>query len=347
MMHDDLPAAARERRWAVDALAALRAPVASPPLRHYPLPPEWGISLLLQDHSGGPTGSVKDGTVRRSFEHAIASGWIGAGTTLIDATAGNGAVAAARLAGLLGLPFVAVVPGRTSAAKRARISAHGGRCHPFDPPVGIYDEARRLAQEPGTHLLDHFAWAARSEDWRDASGLAATLVRQVTSATGAPPDWVVTGAGTGATSAAIGRHARFHGLPTRLAVVDPEHSAYFPGWVTGDPGYATGMPSRIEGIGRPRTEPGFLPAVIDLVIPVADGASVAAMRHLADAHGWRAGPSTGANLWGVMHLVSRMRARGERGTVATLICDGGEPYRDTYYNDERLRTAGIEVTQWP
>jgi cysteine synthase len=68
---------------------------------------------------------------------------------------------------------------------------------------------------------------------------------------------------------------------------------------------------------------------------------------LADTHGWLAGPSTGANLWGAMQVVSRMRSRGEHGTVATLICDGGALYRDTYYNDAWVRAAGIELSQWP
>ncbi|MCZ0996150.1 pyridoxal-phosphate dependent enzyme [Streptomyces noursei] len=120
----------------------------------------------------------------------------------------------------------------------------------------------------------------------------------------------MTGAGTGATSASLGRHLRRHGLPTRLAVADPEHSAYFPAWASGCDDYATGMPSRIPGIGRPRTEPGFRPELIDLVVPVPDAASVAAMRWLHRTAGLACGPATGTALWAACHLAARLRAEG-------------------------------------
>nr|BFE59907.1 PLP-dependent cysteine synthase family protein [Dactylosporangium thailandense] len=324
------------RLWAQQALERLRAEAAAetpPPLRRYALPESWGISLYFQDESQRPTGSLKHRLVRRLMEDAIARGDIGDATTVVEATAGNTAVATAYFAAVLGLPFVAVVPGRTAAAKRERIERHGGRCHPFDPPVAIYDEAARLAAELGGHYLDHLTSAAHAEDWRGFDSVGATLTAQVIAREGEPPAWAVVGAGTGTTSATLGRHLRYHGYPTRLAVVDPEHSAYWPSWVTGYPGYGTGMPSRIEGIGRPRVEPAFLPAVVDLMMPVPDAASLAAMRHLAATTGWSVGPSTGTNLWGALRIAHGMRRRGETGSIATLICDGAAAYRNTYYDD--------------
>ncbi|WP_238011140.1 pyridoxal-phosphate dependent enzyme [Dactylosporangium sp. AC04546] len=310
-----------DRDWATAALARLREPEPPTPLRCYPLP--FDLELYLKDESQRPSGSLKHGIVRRLFEDAVADGRIGPSTTVVEATAGNTAVAAAWFARLLGLPFVAVVPGRTSPAKRQRIESYGGRCHPFDPPLAIYAEASRLAGELGGHYLDHLNAVEHAEDWRGFGSTGAALVAQVTEACGSAPAWVVVGAGTGATSATLGRHLRYHGLPTRLAVVDPEHSAYFPSWATGDRGYGTGMPSRIDGIGRPRVEPAFRAEVLDFVIPVPDAASLTAMRHLAAATGIEAGPSTGANLWGAFTLAARMIRDGERGAIATLIADGG------------------------
>ena len=40
------------------------------------------------------------------------------------------------------------------------------------------------------------------------------------------PRWVVCGAGTGGTSATIGRYIRYRRLATRLCVVDPERSVF-------------------------------------------------------------------------------------------------------------------------
>ncbi|MDO3702115.1 pyridoxal-phosphate dependent enzyme [Micromonospora sp. C28SCA-DRY-2] len=333
------------RRWAQQALARLRAEAAAEPpipLRRYPLPQSWGIPLYFRDESLRPTGSLKHRVVRRLVEDAVARGDIRPGTTVVAATAGNAAVATAYFAQLIGVAFVAVVPGKTAPAKRARIERYGGRCHPFDPPAAIYDEAVRLAAELGGHHLDHFAAAAQAEDWRAPDSVGAALLAQVLEQEGRAPAWTVVGAGTGSTSATVGRHIRYHGYPTRLALVDPENSAYWPSWVTGYDGYGTGMPSRIEGIGRPRVEPAFLPGVIDLAMPVPDAASLAAMRHLAATTGWSVGPSTGSNFWGALRIAHRMREQGESGSIATLICDGADAYRGTYYDDGWIRERSLD-----
>lgn len=128
-----------------------------------------------------------------------------------------------------------------------------------------------------------------------------------------------------------------------MTVVDPENSAYFAGWAADFPGYTTGMPSRIEGIGRPRMEPAFDPSLVDLVIPVPDVASVAAMRHLHAITGLMAGPSSGSCLWGAFQVLDRMRREGTRGPVVMVVGDGGETYRDTYYDDAWTEAKGWQL----
>ena len=41
-----------------------------------------------------------------------------------------------------------------------------------------------------------------------------------------------------------------------------------------------------------------------------------------------------------------MLSRGERGSVVTLICDGGDRYAGTYYNDEWVRDQGLELAPY-
>ncbi|GFG62463.1 hypothetical protein MMUR_65990 [Mycolicibacterium murale] len=41
------------------------------------------------------------------------------------------------------------------------------------------------------------------------------------------PEWIVVGAGTGGTSATLGRYIRYRRHSTKLCVVDPENSAFF------------------------------------------------------------------------------------------------------------------------
>jgi cysteine synthase len=41
-----------------------------------------------------------------------------------------------------------------------------------------------------------------------------------------------------------------------------------------------------------------------------------------------------------------MRAAGEVGSVVTLLCDGGERYAGTYYDDSWLAAQGIDITPY-
>jgi cysteine synthase A len=325
--------------WAAAAIRRLDAErdAAGPtPLIRFPLPRDWGVTLHLKDESAHPTGNLKHRAARALFRHAIATGRITEGTTVVEATGGNAAVSQAFMARLLGLPYLAVMPGKDDPARAEPVRALGGEVRFVTPPLAIYDAARKLAADMGGCYLDQFTWAERALDWR-GDDLAAELFAQVPD-----PVWAVVGAGTGATSASLGRHIRYHGLATRLAVVDPENSAYFPGWSTGAHDYATGMPSRIEGIGRPRMEPGFLPSLPDLMMPVPDAASVAAARAVRAATGLAVGASTGTNLWGALYLVARMRERGERGAVVTLICDAGERHLRGCHDDGWAADKGLD-----
>lgn len=328
-------------QWADDALRRVQAESRATPLRPVAPASVGGIEVLLKDESVLPTGSLKYRHLRAMFCHAITQGRITAGTHVVVGTGGAVAVAGAHFARLLGLAFTAVVPSKTGAGVLERIERHGGRWqYGESPPVAVQQEAAALAERMAGHFLDHFADADTAMSTA-TSGTGPTIADEVFAEVAAPA-WVVVGVGTGATSAAIGRHLRAHGLPTRLAVVDPENSAYFPAWVTGAADYGTGMPSRIPGIGRPRVEPGFQPDLIDLVIPVPDAASVAAMRWVRNKAGVDAGPATGANMWGVRQLVRRMRQEDSDGVIVTINGDGGEAYRHTHLDPAWVLERGLD-----
>ncbi len=312
-------------------------------LLHFPLPPEWGIDLYLKDESTHPTGSLKHRLARSLFLYAICNGWVVGGTPVIEASSGSTAVSEAYFARLLGLPFIAVMPRSTSREKVVLIERQGGRCHFVDEPGAIYDESRRLATELGGHFMDQFTHAERATDWRGNNNIAESVFQQMALESSPEPEWVVVGAGTGGTSATIGRYIHYRKLRTRLAVVDPEHSVFFDAWCDRDQSLTGTRGSRIEGIGRPRVEPSFIGDVIDRMIKVPDAASVATIRHVEEVLGRRVGGSTGTNLWGAFQLIAEMRAARSRGSVVTLLCDGGERYANTYYDDEWVASQGMDL----
>ncbi|NUR89152.1 MAG: pyridoxal-phosphate dependent enzyme, partial [Nonomuraea sp.] len=174
------------------------------------------------------------------------------------------------------------------------------------------------------------------------NNLAESIYSQMSMEPHPEPTWIVVGAGTGGTSATIGRYIRYRRHATRLAVADPEGSAFYPAWVSGDAG-TLGEGSRIEGIGRPRVEPSFQPTVIDRMIHVPDARSIAAMHWVREVTGRDVGGSTGTNVAACVDLIREMRANDERGSVVTLICDGGERYRGTYGDADWIRAQGLDL----
>ena len=346
---EDVAAAGRERlgsrEWADEAVRRIEADAnrsADTHLHPFPLPAQWGIDLYLKDESVHPTGSLKHRLARSLFLYGVCNGWITERTTIVEASSGSTAVSEAYFARFLGLPFVAVMPASTSPEKIALIEAQGGACHLVDDARAIVEEAERLAADCNGHFLDQFTYAERAMDWRGNNNIAESIFAQMALERHPVPAWVVVGAGTGGTSATIGRYVRLGRYGTRLCVVDPEDSIFYPSW-TGDLSAFTGRPSRIEGIGRQRVEPSFLPSVVDRMLQVPDAASIATMRLVSALTGRSVGGSTGTNVWGAFVLVAEMLSRGERGSIVTLICDGGDRYSGTYYSDAWVGDQGLEL----
>ena len=333
------------RLWVAEAIRKVEADAnrsCDTHLHVFPLPSHWGVNLYLKDESVHPTGSLKHRLARSLFLYGLANGWIGPGTTIVEASSGSTAVSEAYFARLLGLAFIAVMPASTSPEKIHLIEFHGGKCHLVADPGTIYAESHRLAAESGGHFMDQFTYAERATDWRGNNNIAESIYAQMALEPYPEPAWIVVGAGTGGTSSTIGRYIRYRRHDTRLAVADPEGSAFYPSWVSGDPS-VTAPGSRIEGIGRPRVEPSFQPAVIDRMIAVPDARSIAAMHWVREVTGRDVGGSTGTNVAACVEIIKEMRQADERGSVVTLICDSGDRYRGTYGDPGWLAAQGLDI----
>jgi cysteine synthase len=300
-----------------------------------------GIAVYLKDESTHPTGSLKHRLARSLFIYGLCNGWIGAGTRVIESSSGSTAVSEAYFAQLLGLKFTAVVPRTTSPQKVEAIRLYGGDCHFVDDPTTVYEVSATLARECRGHYMDQFTFAERATDWRRGN-IAEAMFAQMANEEHPVPRWIVCSAGTGGTSTTIGRHIRYKSYATQLCLADPEASVFHQHCVDPKITKTTGC-SLIEGIGRPRVEPSFIPQEIDLVIPVCDCASIAAARVLSRHLGKSCGGSTGTNFWAVTRLVQEMHEAGEVGSIVTLLCDSGERYRSSYFDDAWIRDHGLDL----
>ncbi len=289
-------------------------------------------TLYLKDESTHPTGSLKHRLARSLFLYGLCNGRIHQGTTIVESSSGNTAISEAYFARLLNLPFIAVVPQGTSQEKIDNIMFYGGQCH-FVEPKDIYIEAERLAHELNGHYMDQCTYAERATDWRGNNNIAESIFSQMSFELSPVPQWIVVSAGTGGTSATIGRFIRYQCHTTQLCVADPEHSVFHEYYQTGNKNLTTIQPSNIEGIGRPRVEPSFVSSVVDRMIKVPDAASYATIRFLANVLNRRCGGSTGTNVYAAFQLMAELQKQEQPSSVVSMICDGGERYSDTYHND--------------
>ena len=335
-----------DRAWCDEAVRRIEADFtrsADTHLLRVDIPGVPGCPLYFKDESVHPTGSLKHRLARSLFLYGLCNGLIGPRTTVVEASSGSTAVSEAYFARLIGVPFIAVMPRVTSPEKIALIEFHGGRCHLVAAPSAVYAEAAALAARLGGHYMDQFTYAERATDWRGNNNIAESIYAQLADEPAPVPDWIVVGAGTGGTSATLGRYIRYRRLATRICLADPENSVFHDYCRDGDRSRVLDAASRIEGIGRPRVEPSFNRHVIDRSIRVADAASFAAARFLERILGRRVGPSTGTALVACAELLSDMKSARQRGAVVTLLCDGGERYQGTCYDDAWLRRQGLDI----
>ncbi len=323
------------RDWVYDAIARIEADYnrsSDTHLIRLELPKAKGITLYLKDESSHPTGSLKHRLARSLFLYALCNGWIKQNTTIVEASSGSTAVSEAYFARILGLRFIAVMPCKTSPSKIEAITFYGGECHLVDDPKAVYNEAARLALETGGFYLDQFTYAERATDWRGNNNIAESIFAQMAREEHPVPCYIVVGAGTGGTSATIGRYIRYRQLATELCVADPEGSIFHRHFSDRSISEIETCTSFIEGIGRPRVEKSFIPDLIDRMIAVTDHQSLTAMQVISQRLNRRCGGSTGTNIWACVQLIKEMIKRGEQGSIVTLLCDSGERYRSTYYD---------------
>jgi cysteine synthase len=305
-----------------------------------------GIDLYLKDESTHPTGSLKHRLARSLFLYALCNGWLREGATVVEASSGSTAVSEAYFARLLGLPFVAVMPRHTSSEKVTQIAFHGGRSHFVEHASEVYATAQQLAHDSGGHYMDQFTYAERATDWRGNNNIAESVFAQMAREPHPEPRYIVCAAGTGGTPATFTRYVRYRRHATEVVVADPEDSVFFDYYASGDRSVTCERASRIEGIGRPRVEASFIRESIDAMVKVPDAASIAAIHWLQRVIGRRAGGSTGTILYGAAPLLQRMVQAGEQGSVVLVMCDGGERYAHSYYDDAWLAANGLDAKRY-
>lgn len=258
--------------------------------------------------------SIKDRPVLWMLREAERRGQVKKGTTIIEASSGNTAIALASFCTTRGLRLVICMSEIQSIERRKILSALGAEVvlTPADQgTTGARERAKQLSEEieDSYYICQHsnpdnpkaHAETTAEELWRDTDGRI---------------DALVTGLGTTGTAMGVARVIKPRRPGFRVVGVEPEQAPIL--------SRGEWAPHRMMG-----TAPGWVPdvydpALVDEIVTVSEEQAFAGCRLLAREHGILAGITSGATSHVALLLAERPESEGK--LIVCMVADSGERY---------------------
>lgn len=289
---------------------------------------ESGTRLLLKLEQFNPTGSAKvrmAGTMLAAVEE---SGHLRSGGHVVEPTSGNTGLGLALLAVERGYRFTAVVDDhacedkvRAMAAMGARLVRVRGSGATGPRSVERRRVADELAAEDGAYRPDQHNNTGNRLGYRE---LAHELLTDIAG----DVDYLISPVGTGGSLCGTADELRRFGSHVVTVGVEPAGSIIFGGpgghyWQTGG-GSPMGFPVG-DNVDH---------SAIDEGVQVSDVEAFATARAVARCTGLLIGGTAGGAVYVALR---RLPALPPRSTVVTIVCDAGEKYLDTVFDDDWMR----------
>jgi N-(2-amino-2-carboxyethyl)-L-glutamate synthase len=291
------------------------------------------LDLYAKLEFSNPNGTAKDRSAYWILKKAIELGEITAGSTVVESSSGNFALALASFCRALGVSFVPVLDPNVNAPTEAFLRMACDRVEKVDEldPTGGFLRTRLARVQQLRSELNSAYWP---DQYSNPNAMLAhyELTGDELCRAFHHIDYLFVGVGTGATIAGLSARVRQSFPKVRVVAVDAEGSI-----ISGGP------PRRrfIPGIGSSIMPPMMQDAVIDDTAIVPEWDAVSGCHQLLRRHGLFVGGSTGS----VYAAISSYFAdyRGPRPTVVFLCADRGNAYSDTVYNPVWVeQTIGAE-----
>lgn len=290
-----------------------------------------GNRLILKLEQFNPTASCKVRMAREMILAAERSGALKPGGMIVEPTSGNTGLGLAFVAIERGYEFTAIVDRHAARDKLRAMQAMGANLvfvdGKDDGPSTV--ERRRVAEElsrtQGAFWPDqHY----NPNNNRGYTGLASELLDSLNGHI----DYLVGAVGTGGTLCGTVRELRKLGADAYSIGVEPRGSIIFgepPGqyWQSG-----AGSPAGFT-VGQNVDY-----SLIDEGVTVSDIDAFTAARVVSLRTGILVGGTAGAALHVALTRLGRLEPDS---TVVVLVCDAGEKYLDTFYNDEWLQEHNL------
>ena len=259
-----------------------------------------------------PGGSVKDRAALGMILDAEARGILKAGSTIVEATAGNTGVGLALVGVNRGYKVVLFVPEGYAEEKCMLMRGFGAkvvRTPEAEGMSGAIREALALAKtDPNIFPAMQFDNQANPQFHYETT--AQELWEQMEGRI----DAFVAGVGTGGTFSGVARLLKEKDARILTVAVETEGSVL----QGGEPG-----PHKVEGIGVSFVPKTFDRSVADEIVRVMDAEAFAMVRRLAAEEGVLAGSSAGANVHAALNVAKRL---GQGKRIATIVPDSAERY---------------------
>jgi cysteine synthase A len=281
-------------------------------LRLARLAPEPAAAVFAKLEFLNPGGSIKDRAALGMILDAEARGLLHAGSTIIEATAGNTGVGLALIGVNRGYAVKLFVPEGFAEEKCILMRGYGAeviRTPEDEGMAGAIERARAASAEiAGSFTALQFENQANPQFHHDTT--AVEIWEQLEGRV----DGFVAGVGTGGTFSGVARFLKEKNLAVVNVAVETEGSIL--------QGGAPGK-HRVEGIGVHFIPKTFHREVCDRVAMIRDHDAFAMVKRLACEEGIAAGSSSGAAVCAAVELARELGA-GKR--IAVIIPDSAERY---------------------
>ncbi len=308
----------------------------TPLIRLSKLSEETGCEILGKAEFLNPGGSVKDRAALWIVRDAERRGTLKPGGTVVEGTAGNTGIGLAHICAARGYKCVIVIPDNQSQEKMDLLRTLGAEVRPVPPkPYADADNYQKVAGRLA-ESLPNAIWAQQFDNVVNRQAHYATTGPEIWRDTAGKVDAFVSAVGTGGTLAGTARYLKERDPKVRIVLADPQGSALFNWFHTGEL-KAEGS-SITEGIGTTRITANFEGAPVDDSVQVPDPDAVRMVYRLLREEGLFVGGSTGINVCGAVETARRL---GPGHTIVTLLCDRGSLYFKRLFNPDWLKEKGL------
>jgi len=266
-----------------------------------------GVELYAKAEWQNPGGSVKDRAAARMIADGEASGALGPGQTIVDATSGNTGIAYAMIGASRGYPVKLYLPDNASPERKLILRAFGAELVLTDPLEGTDGAIREVRKMVAAESQRYFYPDQYSNDsnWRahfDTTG------PEIIEQTGGRLTHFVAGLGTSGTFMGAGRALRRFNAAIRLISFQPDSPFH---GLEGLKHMASAMVPKI-----------YDSTLADENMSVTTEDAHRMVRRLARDEGLLVGISSGAALAASLQVARRIG----QGVLVTVFPDGAEKY---------------------